>query len=158
MVTTTKKTENFINPQDNPSIMEESDNLGERVQLYMQYLQSSEFETAIKGFIARYAPNGRFARIGPSEDCLTFEEFDAYADSKVSRRKKERYDSHIVECEDCAEVSEKLQEYLAQRRSSNILARLFRQAIALPYRARDHISERLPEIKQRVQNVLVGYR
>ena len=137
--------------------MESESDLAERVRRHQEFLEN-EWVPALDRFQARYAPNGRFEKVGETEDCLEFPEFDDYADSRICEIRKERYRSHMQTCSDCASLFERLQNYLDQTRSSNILAVLFRKAIALPYRAKDYISERFPEIKQRAENLLMGYR
>lgn len=102
-------------------------------------------EAALDRFIARYAPNGRIEKIGPTDECLKFEEFDDYADGRLSRRRRERYEAHFAACADCEEVRQRLEEYLSGQRSSGAIAVWWRTATVLPYRMKDYMDERSAE-------------
>ena len=93
---------------------------------------------AVDIFKARYCPNGSFEKLGQTEECLTFQEFDSYADSRYSKKRKARLDVHIVDCEDCTEVMKKLKNYV----TTHPFKFLVRRTISLPYRFLDYLNEK----------------
>jgi hypothetical protein len=142
MASPTVKTERFINPEDIEYPMEDKDDSGACVS--EEYWKA--VEAAFDRFLVRFAPNGKIEKFGQTDKCLKFEEFDDYADGRVSKKRREQYEAHVQTCSDCKYVFQELQDYLAQQRSQNRVAILARAAVALPYRIKDYLSERRAEV------------
>lgn len=151
-----EKREDFINQECATHSVVNAEGLEERVR-YNEWLEK-EWLPFIERFLERYFPNGRFERYGQTEECLKVADlYAAYADNRISRKRRERYDTHLQGCGDCRHFLSEFQNYLAQTRTPDRMAALGRAAVAVPYRAIDYLSERLTEIRQQEKQTTLNH-